>query len=348
MPLRTLLPHDAAAFQALRLRALQERPEAFASSVEEEAPLDLARVAERLAPRDDAAVFGAWDGAVLCGIVGIQREALAKLRHKAVLWGLYVAPECRGAGHGEALIRHAVQHAARVLGCRQVNLGAHTGNEAALRLYRRVGFQVFGTEPGSLCVNGQWQDEHHMVCLCGDPAARPHAEPRAEPARRHPMLVEALQLRADGRHEQARGLLRDLAAQCPDDAEVQFETACVHDALGLEAQAVPFYRAALAGRLSAAQRRSAFLGLGSTYRTLGRFAEARATLEAGLQEWRDAPELRAFLAMVLHNQGESAQAVQSLLQLLVQTTSDEALRAYARALSFYAQDVDRTWPEEGG
>jgi ribosomal protein S18 acetylase RimI-like enzyme len=346
MTIQTLLPQDAAAFQALRLRALQERPEAFASSAEEEAPLDLARVAERLAPRDDAAVFGAWDGAALCGIVGIQREGMAKLRHKAVLWGLYVAPECRGAGHGEALIRHAVQHAARVLGCRQVNLGAHTGNEAALRLYRRVGFRVFGTEPDALCVNGQWQDEHHMVCLCATPATTPHAKPLAAEADRHPTLVQALQLRADGRHEQARLLLCILAAQRPDDAEVQFEAACVHDALGLEAQAVPFYRAALAGRLSAANRRRAFLGLGSTYRTLGRFAEARATLDAGLQEWGDAPELRAFLAMVLHNQGESTRAVESLLQLLVQTTADASLRAYARAIAFYAQDINRIWPDE--
>jgi ribosomal protein S18 acetylase RimI-like enzyme len=164
MQVRTLGPADAAAFHALRLRGLQEFPDAFASSFEEEAPLALEEIAKRLEPRDDRAVFGSYAGDLLCGVVGIQREGMAKLRHKAVLWGMYVAPEARRAGHGEALIRFALQHAWAKLQVAQVNLGAHTLNEDALRLYRKVGFEVFGTEVGSLRVNGQPQDEYHMVC----------------------------------------------------------------------------------------------------------------------------------------------------------------------------------------
>ncbi len=164
MQVRSLGPADAAAFHALRLRGLQEFPGAFASSFEEEADLALEEIARRLEPKSDRAVFGAFAGHVLCGVVGIQRESMAKLRHKAVLWGMYVAPEARRSGHGEALIRLALQHAWTKLGVAQVNLGAHTLNDDALRLYRRVGFEVFGAEIGSLRVNGQPQDEYHMVC----------------------------------------------------------------------------------------------------------------------------------------------------------------------------------------
>lgn len=164
MPIRALGPQDAAEFQALRLRGLREFPAAFASSHEEECDLGLDVIAGRLAPQEGGAVFGAFAGTVLCGLVGIQREAMAKLRHKAVLWGMYVAPEARQAGHGEALVRHALGYAWTVLQVRQVNLGAHTLNEGALRLYRRCGFEVFGTEKGSLLVNGLPQDEFHMVC----------------------------------------------------------------------------------------------------------------------------------------------------------------------------------------
>lgn len=160
-------------------------------------------------------------------------------------------------------------------------------------------------------------------------------------------LETARALRAAGRHDEARAVLVPLAHAAPDDAQLQYETACVHDFLGLEAQAVPYYTAALAGALPAAARRSAFTGLGSTYRTLGRYEEARRTLEAGLAEFPQAHEMRVFLAMVQHNLGRSRHAVESLLQLLARTSADEEIRAYAAAIEFYAQDVERVWPAGG-
>jgi thioredoxin-like negative regulator of GroEL len=95
-------------------------------------------------------------------------------------------------------------------------------------------------------------------------------------------------------------------------------------------------------------RRGAFTGLGSTNRTLGRFAEARDALEQGLAEFPDANEMRVFLAMADHNLGQSRKAVESLLSLLAQTTNDPAIAVYRRAIEFYAQDVDRTWPRGAG
>ena len=90
--------------------------------------------------------------------------------------------------------------------------------------------------------------------------------------------------------------------------------------------------------------RGAFTGLGSTYRTLGRFAEARDTLEQGLADFPDAYDMRVFFAMADHNLGQSRKAVETLLSLLAQTTNDPAIAAYRRAIEFYAQDLDRTWP----
>lgn len=164
MTLRILDSRDAAAFQALRLRGLSEVPTAFASSFEEEVATPIAEVARRLAPEDGGVVLGAFAGGALCGVVGIRREGMRKLSHKAVVWGMYVAPEARGAGHGVQLLQRALEHAWQTLRVRQVTLGVHTRNEGAVRLYQRCGFEIFGTEPDSLCVDGQLQDEHHMVC----------------------------------------------------------------------------------------------------------------------------------------------------------------------------------------
>jgi tetratricopeptide (TPR) repeat protein len=104
-----------------------------------------------------------------------------------------------------------------------------------------------------------------------------------------------------------------LAAASPKDAELQYEAACVHDFLGREAHAVPFYLAALSGDLPHEQQRSAYLGLGSTYRALGQYAAAERTLREGLARFEDAAELKTFLAMTLHNLGRSKEGANCCL-----------------------------------
>jgi thioredoxin-like negative regulator of GroEL len=157
-------------------------------------------------------------------------------------------------------------------------------------------------------------------------------------------VAEVLALRREGKHHEARARALSLLQAAPDDAELQFQTACVHDYLGLEAESVPFYRAALAGRLDPAHRRQAFLGLGSTLRVLARYPESEAVLAEGLRKFPDANELKVFMAMTLHNRGRSKEAVELLLRLVAATSADPEVRAYGRAIEFYAQDVERTWP----
>jgi GNAT superfamily N-acetyltransferase len=104
--IRPLDAADAAAFQALRLRGLREVPGAFGSTYEEEAGVPLDEVAARLArgaEREDV-VFGALDGkGVLVGVAGLRRDSHRKARHRAHVWGMYVAPEARGRGLGRLL-----------------------------------------------------------------------------------------------------------------------------------------------------------------------------------------------------------------------------------------------------
>ena len=156
---------------------------------------------------------------------------------------------------------------------------------------------------------------------------------------------QVLSLRRAGQHEEACFLAVSLAAQYPADAELQYQAACVHDFLGCEAQAVPFYLAAISGGLSAEHLRSAYLGLGSTYRALGQYSAAERTLREGLTRFPDAAELKAFLAMALHNLGQSKQAVELLLTVLAQSSSDAQVQSYREAILFYAQDIERSWSD---
>ena len=163
MEIRTLDSNDVATFKALRLAALRECPSAFSSSYEEECDIPLARAAERMTPDRDRSIFGAFDGETLVGTVGVQRERPRKLTHKALIWGVYVAPEFRKRGVGRKLLDHALAHAASLPGLRQVNLGVNTANPAAIALYKSVGFEPFGLERGFLLVDGVLHDELHMA-----------------------------------------------------------------------------------------------------------------------------------------------------------------------------------------
>jgi ribosomal protein S18 acetylase RimI-like enzyme len=163
MPIRQVLSEDAAAFQQLRLRGLAECPEAFSSSHAEEVDLPLAIVSARLAPKPNGAVWGYFDGTELSGLIGVQRAPQKQLAHKADVWGMYVAPTYRRKGLGRALLGHAIEYAANVLGVRSVNLGVTTTNEAAVGLYKSMGFEIYGTEREFLLVNGIFYDQHLMT-----------------------------------------------------------------------------------------------------------------------------------------------------------------------------------------
>ena len=181
MQIRILGPIDADAFQSLRLQALQDCPSAFASSYEEECDTAIVAVAERLAPAADHCVFGALEGTELIGTAGLAREGHVKLAHKAFIWGVYVAPRFRRQGVGRQLVTQALEHAAKVPGLRQVNLGVNVANAAAISLYESLGFRSFGIERGFMLLNGQLHDEVHMVCVLAQECAT--SGPRLRPTR---------------------------------------------------------------------------------------------------------------------------------------------------------------------
>jgi predicted Zn-dependent protease len=162
-------------------------------------------------------------------------------------------------------------------------------------------------------------------------------------ASRKDRLARAVALREEGELEDARQLLLELRAEFPDDAQVAVQTAWVHDSIGLEEEAVEHYEAALAGGLADDDLRGALLGLGSTYRTLGRDSDSDRVLREGIERFPDFAALRAFHAMTLYNLCRPRTAIQQLLELLVDTADDPSIRRYQRALRAYAEDLDRSW-----
>jgi predicted Zn-dependent protease len=159
-------------------------------------------------------------------------------------------------------------------------------------------------------------------------------------------LAEAARLREEGELERARELLLVLRAERPDDAQVAVQTAWVHDSLGLEDDAVSHYEAAIAGELSDEDLRGAFLGYGSTLRAMGRDQDSDRVLRQGMERFPEFRPLRVFHALTAYSLGRPRDAVEALLRVIVETTSDPAIQRYRRSLTGYAEDLDRSWLDD--
>ncbi|MEK5038501.1 GNAT family N-acetyltransferase [Sporosarcina sp. FSL K6-3457] len=162
MKVRCLTAQDAEAYLAIRLKALQNNPEAFGSSYEEEKGQPVEKYILRFQSNDSITV-GAFVDDQLVGVVTLFRESLAKLQHRANIIAMYVAPDQRGLGIGKSLMVEAIQVANNWAGVEQVYLTVVTTNESAKKLYASLGFEVFGIEKRALKVVDTYFDEEHMV-----------------------------------------------------------------------------------------------------------------------------------------------------------------------------------------
>jgi tetratricopeptide (TPR) repeat protein len=156
-------------------------------------------------------------------------------------------------------------------------------------------------------------------------------------------LASAIKRRESENHEEARQALLELHAQFPDDPQVNYQCAWIHDLLGLEREAIPFYEKAIQAGLSGDDLKSALLGMGSTYRCIGEYQKSIETFQQALSLFPDSHEFKVFLGMAYYNIGKHSKAMELLLNSLANTSSDEGILRYQRAIRFYSDKLDQTW-----
>lgn len=160
--IRLLAPPDAAAFRELRGKALAQEPRAFGESPVEHEARSLEAFAKRLAEaKDDDFVLGAFDGDRLVGTAGFARIQRVKRRHKGGVWGMYVDSDYRRRGVGRALLEVLIERVRRLPDLRMVELSVTQA--PARKLYESLGFVVWGREPASLHLDGEFIEEDHMI-----------------------------------------------------------------------------------------------------------------------------------------------------------------------------------------
>ncbi|MDQ6832153.1 MAG: tetratricopeptide repeat protein [Chloroflexota bacterium] len=157
-------------------------------------------------------------------------------------------------------------------------------------------------------------------------------------------IAEAVRLRESGDLEAARRLLLALLERGNHDHPlVNYQLAWTLDRMGVETDAASYYECAIATGLAGDDLRGALLGLGSTYRVIGRDADAVRTLAAGVARFSDDGAMRTFYALALYSAGEYAQATQEFLRVILASSADPQIGQYRNALIEYMEHVDEIW-----
>ena len=142
--IRRLRSDEWRAYRDIRLRALQDSPQAFGSTFEvESAKLDdywEARLAAAAKSPHQSPLI-AEEGTRKVGLVWVWIDP--ERTDEAHVIQMWVAPEVRGQGCGARLVKAAVDWA-RERKVRSIHLRVTCGDTAAVRLYQRAGFQPVG------------------------------------------------------------------------------------------------------------------------------------------------------------------------------------------------------------
>lgn len=108
-------------------------------------------------------VFVAIEEDQIQGYMFVQNEKPNRISHRAyVVIGVHSAS--RGKGIGKALFAHVNDWAKKVK-LHRLDLTVMTKNDAAVTLYKKMGFEIEGIKRDSLLIQSEYVDEYYMSKL---------------------------------------------------------------------------------------------------------------------------------------------------------------------------------------
>lgn len=140
--------------KALRLEALEKEPTAFGSS-----PIEENKLTKEAWIQRNANAYYATNGNELVGMIAHLRSGQLKTKHLVHIVGFYVKPIYRGKGVGHRLVEKVIEMYSNDPAISKFRLTVVKGQDAALELYLKHGFEVIGTYKKELHINGIYYDE---------------------------------------------------------------------------------------------------------------------------------------------------------------------------------------------
>jgi RimJ/RimL family protein N-acetyltransferase len=142
---RQLNADDSIDYRDVRAKCLQNFPDNFGSTFEEESQISELKFERYLHENNpNNFMFGAFSGMELIGICGFIREDRNKTKHRGEIVQMYVNPEFAGQNIGYDLLKATIDKAFEVVEIEQIILSVVAENKSANKLYERVGFAEYG------------------------------------------------------------------------------------------------------------------------------------------------------------------------------------------------------------
>ena len=162
--IRQIREDDAQSFLAMlktldnETKFMMYEPDERKSTVESQSR----KIREALS-KDNHIIFVADYDGWLIGFLAAHGGEFRRNRHQVhIVVG--IIGEFRGRGVGKALFLE-MEKWARAKGIHRLELTVMSNNEAGIRLYQKMGFEIEGTRHDSLLVNGEYVDEYAMSKL---------------------------------------------------------------------------------------------------------------------------------------------------------------------------------------
>lgn len=156
--IRRLTVDDLDCLRDIRAEAIQTHPQSFGSPEEDEGG-EVMMAAYRHWLGD--MMLGAFGCKGLIGVAGFYVPRYRRSQHRGHIFSVYVRENARGKGVGDRLIKELLAHArARV---EQVHLAVGSTAAAAIKTYRRNGFEIYGTDPGAIRIGDATYDNYLMM-----------------------------------------------------------------------------------------------------------------------------------------------------------------------------------------
>ena len=112
----------------------------------------------------DSFTLGAFESNQLIGVASFKREGAnrLKLRHKGLLFKIYVDSAHRQRGIASDLIQAVIHRVRQIEDIEQINLTVIPTNKHAKKLYEKFGFETYAQEKKAVKWKGKYFDEDQM------------------------------------------------------------------------------------------------------------------------------------------------------------------------------------------
>lgn len=161
--IKELTVEDLDAFIKIREASLNTNPRSFGANSNQ--PLNREVTRKRIEAKNDEDFILSYhpdDQSEPVGIVGFRRLPNNKVRHKGMVWGVFVYAEFRGQGIAESLMKELIAKASSLPGLEKIMLSAISTSVASKSLYTKLGFKEYGIEKNAAQYQGEVLDEIFM------------------------------------------------------------------------------------------------------------------------------------------------------------------------------------------